>query len=72
MSLETVPMINKKLCSGDIFSAEGKAVTVLVHYEIDVAESAVVDCHTACGSSAKEVKLCYWQNSLGGYQVCWR
>ena len=72
MSLETVPVINEELCSSNIFSAEGKAVTVLAHYEIDVAKSAVVDCHGAFGISAKEVKLCHWQNSLGRYQVCWR
>ena len=46
-------------------------MTILVHYEVDVAEIAVVVCHRAFGISAKEVKLCYWQNSLGGYQVRW-
>lgn len=41
-------------------------MTLFVHYEIDVAESAVVACHRTFGISAKEVKLCYWQNNLGG------
>lgn len=45
-------------------------MTVLAHYEMTVAERKVVACHRAVGISAKEVKLCYWQKSLGGYQVC--
>lgn len=45
---------------------------ICVHREADVAESAVVVCHRAFGVFAKEVKLCYWQNSLGGYQVSWQ
>lgn len=49
-------MINMKLCSNTIFSAEGKTVTVLAHCEIDVAGSTVVACHEAFGISAKVVK----------------
>lgn len=63
-------VINKKLCYSNIFFAEGKTLTVLAHYEMAVTECTVVACHRAFGISTKEVKLCYWQNSLGRYQAC--
>lgn len=70
LSLETVLWLIRNRARAVFFSAEEKTVTVLAHYEIAMSDSTFVACHRAFGISAKEVKLCFWQNYLSRYQAC--